>query len=145
MSQLSLADSLSAGPCAAAARAACERYRTVLGVVLILETGAGLALLLAPQSVARLLLGAASGPAGITRLAGLLLLFLVALLFAARAWPARAKIANALGVIGRGAVALLLLAGGGRLPLAGAAEGLAAILLGILYYRYFVAEVMSRP
>lgn len=145
MSQSSLTDSLSAGPCAAAARAAAERYRTMLGVVLILEAGAGLSLLLAPHSVARLLLDAPAGPAGFTRLAGLLLLFVVALLFAARAWPARAKIANALGVVGRGAVAVLLIFGGGRLPLAGAAEGLAAILLGIFYYRYFVAEVMSRP
>lgn len=145
MSGMSLSDSLSNGPCAAAARAARERYQTVLGVVLIVETGAGLALLTAPHSVARLVLEAPPGPAGFTRLAGLLLLLLVALLFAGRAHPERAKVANVTGVVGRGAVAVLLVAGGGRLIAAGLAEALAAVLLGLLYYRYFVAEVMSRP
>ena len=94
MSGLSLADSLSHGPCVAAAKAACERYQTVLGLVLIIEAAAGIALLTAPHSVSRLVLDAPPGPAGFTRLAGLLLLLLVALLFAARAYPARAKIAN---------------------------------------------------
>jgi hypothetical protein len=145
MSGLSLADSLSRGPCVAAAKAACERYRTVLGLVLIIEAAAGIALLTAPHSVSRLVLDAPPGPAGFTRLAGLLLLLITALLFAARAYPARAKIANSLGVIGRGLVALLLLLGGGRLIVAGLAEAGAALVLGILYYRYFVAEVMSRP
>ena len=145
MSGLSLADSLSHGPCVAEAKAACERYQTVLGLVLIIEAAAGIALLIAPRSVARLVLDAPPGPAGFTRLAGLLLLLLVALMFAGRAFPVRAKISNALGVVGRGVVGLLLAFGGGWLIVAGLAEVGAAVVLGILYYRYFAAEVMSRP
>ena len=145
MSGLSLTDSLSRGPCVAEARAACERYKFVLGLVLILEAACGIALLIAPHSTARLVLDAPPGPAGFTRLAGLLLLLVVALLFAARTHPARHKIANSLGVIWRGLVGVLLLLGGGWLILFGLAEAAAAVLLGILYYRYFMAEVMSRP
>ncbi|WP_156679146.1 hypothetical protein [Sphingomonas profundi] len=145
MSALGLSDSLAHGPCVAFALAARERYRTVLGFVLIVEAAAGVALLLFPHSVARLVLDAPPGPAGFTRLAGLLLLILCGLFAAARAFPERAKIANVVGVVGRGAVAVLLLAGGGRLIAAGLAEAAAAAALGLFYYRYFTAEVMSRP
>ena len=102
MSGMSLADSLNHGPCVAEALAAKQRYQAVLGFVLIIEAAVGVALLTSPHSVARLMLDAPPGPSGFTRLAGLLLLLLVALLFAARGFPERAKIANVVGVVGAG-------------------------------------------
>jgi hypothetical protein len=55
------------------------------------------------------------------------------------------KLTNAMGILARGALAVLLIALWGRISLAGAAEAVAAIALGLSYFGYFKAEVMSRP
>ena len=135
-------ESLTRGYAAAMARAAAENYRTLLGVVLIVEAAAGVALLVAPAGVSRLL---AVGGGIWPRVAGLLLLVIVALLFAGRIDPVRMKLTNAFGIVGRGVLAVLLIALWGRLAFAGAAEAVAAIALGLSYFGYFKAEVMSRP
>jgi hypothetical protein len=133
---------LTRGFTAATARAASDGYRTLLGVVLIVEAAAGAALLVAPEGVSRLL--AVTGGAW-PRVAGLLLLIMVALLFAGRIDPVRMKLTNALGIVARGVLAVLLIAFLGRIAWVGAAEAVATIALGLSYFGYFKAEVMSRP
>ncbi|WP_293904755.1 hypothetical protein [Phenylobacterium sp.] len=128
-----------------AARSAKEQYRLLLGVVLIVEAAAGAALLFWPDGVARLLLpDATEGVAGL-RIAGLFWLLVTVLLLTGRGEPARAKVPNLLGLVGRTALGVLLVLLAGRLLWVGVVEIVAALGLAQLYFRYFEAEVMSRP
>jgi len=127
-----------------AARKAREAYRTALGVVLILEAAAGLSLLLWPASLNRILGdGAASTPW--LRLCGVLLLIVAALSLSGRGEPSRSKILNLLGPPARLGLGALLIFAGGGLIFAGLAEIAAALALAQLYFKYFEAEVTTRP
>lgn len=127
------------------ARAAKEQYRLLLGVVLIVEAAAGAALLVWPGAVARLLQAPETAGYGWMRIAGLLWLVLTLLLFTGRGEPSRSKITNLIGLVSRVALGVLLMVLAGRLLWAGVAEIVAALGLAQLYYRYFQAEVTSRP
>ena len=145
MSAPTLNDTLSIGYTGIAAERARHAYRGLLGAVLIVEAAAGVALLVAPFSTASLLDLDATGDAGLVRLAGVLVLALAALFLTGRAWPARSKLVNIIGMVGRAITGVLLLAHGGRLIWPGVAELLAALALAFSYFAYFKAEVMSRP
>lgn len=131
---------------AGAARTARDAYRTVLALVLILETAGGLALIVAPVSVSRLLgLGAEAGTAW-ARAAGVLVIVAAALFMIGRIEPARAKLTNLVGVVGRLALAIVFVTAGARgLLLVGLFEAAAALALVGFYFRYFTAEIQSRP
>lgn len=145
MSGPSLTDTLSLGYSTVAAERRRHAYRGLLGAVLIVEAAAGLALLAAPYSTASLLDLDATGAPGLVRLAGMLILVLSALFLTGRAWPARSKLVNIIGMVGRALTGVVLLASGGRLIWPGLAELVAALALAFSYYAYFKAEVMSRP
>src|SRR5687768_12562355 len=84
-----------------AARAAREAYRTALALILILETAGGIALLVAPVSVSRLLgLGPEAGSVW-ARAAGLLIVVAAALFMVGWLEPARSKLTNLIGFAGR--------------------------------------------
>lgn len=127
----------------AAARKACERYRTALGLVLALEAAAALALALLPRHLAQAS-GAHAGWPWLRPL-GVAILVMTLLFSTGRRDPSRAKLVNLLGIFGRPLLALVLGLAGGALVWAGAAELVAAIALAQLYFRYFEAEVTSRP
>ncbi len=136
---------LQSGYMAVAARAAEEKYRARSGVVLLLEAATGIALLVAPLGVSRLL--GLADDVGImwARVAGLMLLMLVAHLAVGLAKPALAKATNILGFFGRGVMALLLLAHGGSFIIVGLINLATAVFLAFSYFSYFKAEVMNRP
>lgn len=127
-----------------AARKAREGYKALLGAVLIVEAAAGLSLILWPSTVSRILELPAEG-AGTLRLAGVLLIVLAGLLATGQPQPSRSKLLNLGGLAARLAFAVALAIVGGRLIWAGAFELLAALGLAQLYFKYFEAEVMSRP
>jgi hypothetical protein len=140
-----LSDTLTRGYAADKARRALASYRGLLGIILILEGAVGVAMLVAPVGVARLLGYPASEGSTVARFAGLLLLLVVALLLPGRGWPVRAKILSITGVAGRALLGLALLFLGRGLMFVGLFELLASAALGWLYYRLFAAEVMNRP
>jgi hypothetical protein len=127
-----------------AARKARALYRTVLGAVLIIEAAAGLSLLLWPASVGRIL-GDGAGPPDGLRVWGVLLLIIAALLWSGRIEPARSKLLNLMGIVGRLAAGVALIVAGKCLLWAGVAEVVAGLALAQFYFQYFAAEVMSRP
>ena len=127
------------------ARAAKAQYRLLLGVVLIVEAAAGAALLFWPGAVARLLQTPETASHAWLRIAGLLWLVLTLLFFTGRGEPSRSKVTNLIGLVARVVLGVLLLVLGGRLLWAGLAEIVAALGLAQLYFRYFEAEVTSRP
>ena len=127
----------------AAARKARETYQAALGIVLILEAAAGLALVLFPASVARVTGDADSWPW--LRPMGVALLLMVVLFYFGRREPACSKLINMAGIFGRLLLAVVLALSGGARLWAGAAELIAALVLAQLYFKLFEAEVMSRP
>jgi hypothetical protein len=134
---------LLAGFTRAAAGKARDLYRTVLGLVLIVEAATGLALIAMPARVAHSTGYAANSP-WIRPLGGAVLV--IALLFwLGRREPSRAKLVNLLGIFSRPVLALILVMAGGPLRWAGMAEFVAALVLSQFYFKYFEAEVMSRP
>ena len=137
-------DGLSLAASRAAAAKAQKRYRCVLALDRGLRAAAALAALLAPGFLLGLL-GIEVGPTAWVRAWGGLLLVVTALLLAGWFLPVRVRGANAIGIGGRGVLALVyLLLGGGFLWLA-LAEAAAAALLFWLYFRLFVREIMTRP
>jgi len=120
-------------------------YRLLTGLLAIIDGAMGLALLISPHSVSRLLMVGDPASTEWARLAGALLLMVTALLLTGRIEPSRTKLVNIIGMAGRLAIGLLLALLGGRLLWIGALEILAALALVRFYYRCFSAEVMSRP
>ncbi|MER9018271.1 hypothetical protein [Mesorhizobium sp. M0898] len=138
-------ETLHRGFMAEAVRSAKAWYRTMLGAVLLIEAASAVALLLSPLGVSRLMdLG---DDAGIVwpRVAGLLLLLLVVYMLLGWTMPAAAKMSNILGFVARALLGIWLIAQCGRFAIVGAVWLVAAIVLAFLYFKYFQAEVMSRP
>lgn len=127
------------------ALAARTAYRTWLGAVLLVEAAAGLALLVSPLGVSRLL-GLADDTATIwPRLGGVLLLLLVLHMAVGHRQPAAAKALNLLGLVSRALLGIALLLAGGCFLIPGAVWLVAAAVLAMAYFRHFQAEVMNRP
>lgn len=132
-----------------AANRAAARYRTLFSVVRLLEAAAGVAMIIAPRGVARLL-GAPdsfgnNGETAWVRIAGVILLVMLALFSAGRTFPSSAKLTNVFGIVGQLLLGAFLMAAGGRMLIVGAAFVGAGVLLGLSYIGLFKAEVMSRP
>lgn len=140
---------LNRGYMAEAARRAAARYRSLFSAVRLLEAAAGVAMIVAPRGVARLLgapdsFGNDGGTAWV-RIAGVILLIMLALFSAGRTFPSSAKLINLFGIVGQVALGVALMAAGGRMVFVGAAFAAAGVLLGLSYLGLFKAEVMSRP
>lgn len=140
---------LTHGYMAEAARRAAARYRSLFSAVRLLEGAAGVAMIVAPRGVARLLgapdsFGADGGIAWV-RIAGTILLIMLALFSAGRTFPSSAKLTNLFGIVGQVVLGIVLMTVGGRMLFAGAAFAGAGVLLGLSYLGLFKAEVMSRP
>ncbi|MFL6845689.1 MAG: hypothetical protein ACJ8ER_12500 [Allosphingosinicella sp.] len=118
-------------------------FRLAAGLILILEAGMALALVLGPSGAVRLL-GGDPASAGGARIAGLLALTLVALLWTGRADAGRARHLNLIGAAGRLLLAAALALAGGRLLPIGLFEALAALILADFYYRP-LAALTERP
>jgi hypothetical protein len=122
-----------------------NRYRRLLGIVLVFELLLGLAALVAPSWLARLVAVPMPSPNGWIRLFGLQLLIMAA--FSVPGWfnPAYARWTNAVGIVARLALAILCgLLGGGLSWLAGTYV-VAGTALAVSYVRMLRSELMSRP
>jgi hypothetical protein len=122
-----------------------DSYRLLVGILIILDAAMGLALLVSPRGVTRLLLLGEVAATDWARIAGLLALIAAAFLWTGRRWPERAQGVNMVGIIGRFALAVVLMLAGGRLLWVGLIEAIAALVLLRFYYRLFAALVMIRP
>jgi hypothetical protein len=120
-------------------------YRKILGVLLALDALAGLALLVAPRRVGRLIEDGDPFSADWTRIAGLLALVVAALLWTGWHHANRAKLVNIIGISSRFLFGVALMLIGGRLLWVGLFEAAAALVLLRFYYRFFAALVMTRP
>jgi len=140
-----MSDGLSLSWSTAAAEKERDSYRLVIGILMILDAAMGLALVLSPAGVMRLL--AVGDPASTewARIAGLLALIVVAFLFTGRQHPNRAKLVNMIGIVSRFLFGVALVLIGGRLLWLGLFEAVAALVMFRYYYRFFAALVMSRP
>jgi len=141
-----MSDGLSLSDCTAEAEKRRGDYRLVLGILMALDVLMGLALLVCPGAVARLLDVGDPGSVEWARVAGILIPILVALLWTGWNHPNRAKLVNVIGIVGRFLLgtALILLVGGSLLWV-GLFEIVASLVLARFYYRFFAALVMSRP
>ncbi len=128
------------------ARKAADSYRTIVGILCLIEAAAAVAMLISPRGVARLL-GAADSfdQTGWVRFAGVVLAVMVALFFCGRRNPDSAKAINLIGMIGHALIGLVLILSGDGLLLPGVLLFAAGLLLAIFYFRLFKAVVMSRP
>ena len=120
-------------------------YRLVIGVLLILDAAMALALVLAPAGAIRLLAVGDPASAAWARIAGLLALIVVAMLWTGRRHPNRAKLVNVIGIVTRFLFGVALILIGGRLLWLGLFEAVAALVMFRFYYRFFAALVMARP
>lgn len=140
---------MSAGPSLArsdpAADGERESYRLVVGILIILDAASGLALLVSPRGVMRLLAVGDPASADWARIAGLLALIAAAFLWTGRGQPERAQGVNIVGIAGRFALAAALILTGGRLLWVGLLEAIAALVMLRCYYRLFAALMKIRP
>lgn len=144
-----MSDGLSLSHSAGEAEKARKDYRLVLLLAMIVDAAMGLLLLICPSGVSMLLLGGGSGTADWTwaRVAGVLLLVIVAFLWAGRDHPNRAKRVNIVAIVGRliAGIALILIGLETSLLWVGLFEVVIALVLVRFYYLFFSALVMSRP
>ena len=122
-----------------------DSYRLAVGILIILDSAMGLALLVSPRGVTRLLEVGDIASTDWARIAGLLALIAAAFLWTGRRRPERAQGVNIVGIVGRLALAMVLILAGGRLLWVGLLETVAALVLLRFYYRLFAALVMIRP
>jgi hypothetical protein len=138
-----MSDALRLGWSQGEAAARAGQYRLALGAYLLVYTVAGLVLILAPGAIAH------AGPHpvahGWLRPLGGLLLLVAALQLPAWQNAVRSRVTALIATLGRFLLALLWLVAGGALVWAGLFEALCAVGLAALLYRYFTAELMSRP
>ena len=125
-------------------RARRSTYQRVLGADLLLHLAVGLACLAAPQLVGDLA-DAAPGAAGWIMGWGATIILVAALYAPGLQDPFRSRFPNIIGVIGRYLLSMVWFVAGGRLIWFGVVELALAIVLGWLYFRYCIAEIMSRP
>jgi hypothetical protein len=120
-----------------------REFRLVIGILMAVDAVMGLWLLIGPTSISRLLL--LGEQAEWPRIAGVLVLIIVAFLWTGREHPDRSKRVNIIGIAGRFLAGILLMLLGGTLLWVGLYEAVAALILCRFYYRFFAALVMSRP
>ncbi len=135
-------DTASVGWTEARARRRRAAYQRLLGADLLLHLAVGLACLLAPQWI-----GGLSGQpaAGWIRGWGAAIILVCALQLPGLQDPLRSRHPNIAGVAGRFWLSGVWFAAGGGLILFALADLGLGVALGWLYYRYCIAEIMSRP
>jgi hypothetical protein len=120
-----------------------KEFRLVSGILYGVDALVGLWLLISPASLSRLLL--LGEQAEWPRVAGVLVLTIVALLWTGRIHADRSKRVNLIGLAARFLLGIALMLIGGSLLWVGLYEAIVALILCRFYYRYFAALVMSRP
>jgi uncharacterized membrane protein YiaA len=120
-----------------------KEFRLVSGILYGVDAAIGLWLLIGPASLSRLLL--LGEQAQWPRVAGVLVLTVVALLWTGRDHADRSKRINLIGFAARFLLGIVLILVGGSLLWVGLYEAVVALVLCRFYYRYFSALVMSRP
>lgn len=121
-----------------------EKFRRALRVGLVLDALLGLGLLLWPGGLASLLgLGQPADPW--SRAAGLMVLGLAAFTLPALIRPLRHRFATLLSTAMRGALGLLFLTAGGGFLWLCLYEAALAAAQGVLYWRAWLADLMSKP
>lgn len=124
---------------------ALQDFKLAVGLLLILDAAAALALLIGARGAMRLMLVGDPASPEWARLTGVLLLIVAGFVWSGRAHPNRAKLVNVIAIAARFVLGVALALTGGRLLWVGLAEMLAGLAVGHLYYRFFAALVMSRP
>lgn len=120
-------------------------YQRALGFALLVETALAIYAIVAPNSLSVFLGLPVPQPAGWVSALGGLILIAAVLQLPGLLDPVRRRWPNVIGIPGRLFVAVIFLfAGGGFIWLA-ILEALLALMLVFLYYRLFLAELMSRP
>jgi hypothetical protein len=140
-----MSDALSIGATRARARARRSLYQAVLGLNILLQFVNGLACLTAPNFVAHALRAPPPEPSIWLRGWGALLILVTILYLPGLQNPLRSRYPNVVGVAGRVWTAIVWFCVGGGLIWLGVFDLVFAIALGWLFYRYCVAELMSRP
>lgn len=136
---------LSLGWTESEARSRRSSYRRILGLNLALQAVLALFALVAPGTLSHILDLPDPDPSGWLRAWGGLLLLVTALYVPGLLEPVQWRWGNVVGIAGRLPMAFLyLLLGDGFLWLA-LFEAAFGLLLAILYFRLFTAELMSRP
>jgi hypothetical protein len=120
-------------------------YQKVLGFNMLLHLGIGLLCMFAPYLVSETFGLPPPVPSGWIRGWGATLILVTALYIPGLQDPLRSRYPNIVGVLGRLWMAATWFAIGGGLIWFGLFDLLFALLLAWLYYRYCVAELMSRP
>ena len=120
-------------------------YQLILGLNMILHVLIGLACMFLPEFVSRTFGLPSPVPSGWIRGWGATLILVTALYIPGLQDPVRSRFTNVTGILGRMWMGTVWLVIGGGLTWFGLFDWFFAILLGVLYYRLFDAEIMSRP
>ena len=120
-------------------------YRGVLGFNMALHLGIGLLCMFAPAFVSNTFGLPQPIPSGWIRGWGATLILVTALYIPGLQDPLRSRYPNIVGVLGRIWMALVWFCIGGGFIWFGLFDAFFALLLAWLYYRYCIAELMSRP
>lgn len=147
-----MTQTLSLGWTQAEARTRRANYRRLLAINLILQGLIGLFAIFAPAGLAHLLGLPPTFPSGWTRAWGAMVLVASLLYLPGQIEPVRVRWPNVVGILARGAMALMFLVLGlcGGAALRGflwlaLLDGGFALALAVSYFRLFRAEIMSRP
>jgi hypothetical protein len=140
-----MTDALTIGWTVARAQSRRRIYRLVLGFNMILHVLIGLACMFLPEFVSRTFGLPSPVPSGWIRGWGATLILVTALYIPGLQDPVRSRFTNVTGIFGRMWMGTVWLVIGGGLTWFGLFDWFFAILLGVLYYRLFDAEIMSRP
>jgi hypothetical protein len=140
-----MADALTIGWNDARVRSRRTTFQRVFGFNMLLHVIVGLACMFAPYFVAKFYALPAPVPTGWVRGWGATLILVTALYVPGLQDPLRSRSPIIIGIGGRVWMATLWFIVGGGFFWFGVFDGSFAIILGWLYYRYCIAEVMSRP
>jgi hypothetical protein len=136
---------LSLGWMQAQARSRRVTYERVLALNLILYVILSLFAIISPATLSELIGLPDPVPSGWFRAWGGLLLLVSALYIPGLLDPVHWRWGNIVGIVGRFVMAILYLFLGGPFLLFALFEAAFALLLAVLYFRLFEAELMSRP
>jgi hypothetical protein len=140
-----MTEELTLGWTVARAQSRRRTYRLVLGFNMILHVVIGLACMFIPEFVSRTFGLPSPVPSGWIRGWGATLILVTALYIPGLQDPVRSRFTNVTGILGRMWMGTVWLVIGGGLTWFGLFDWFFAIVLGVLYYRLFDAEIMSRP
>jgi hypothetical protein len=139
------AGALSIGWNDAQVRARRATYQTVLGFNMLLHLGIGLGCMFVPGFVSHVFGLPQPAPSGWIRGWGATLILVTALYVPGLQDPMRSRAPNLIGVLGRIWMATVWFVIGGGLFWFGLFDASFALILGLLYFRFCSAWIMSHP